>query len=294
MCPTDDSTMKSRPRIRAIVFAFAGDSTMTSGLGNELLRGSTPSRTHALGRLGFTAYPIIRQPVSTRVPFPFFRSRRTPLPCAPVEALLQAMEEWVVRYGYLAIFLLMLAESACIPFPSEVTMVVGGWYATEGQLDFFWVGAAGVVGNLVGSWIAYAVGRTTGRGLLDRYGRYVLIRHEEIDRAEIWWDRHGEAATFFSRLLPVIRTFISLPAGIARMPFGKFSIYTFLGVIPWTFALTYLGVVVGDNWERAVDAFNLPSLLIGLALVAAGAVWYVRRRRQARKPSAPPPSAGVS
>ncbi len=195
------------------------------------------------------------------------------------------MEEWVRSYGYLAIFLLMLAESACIPFPSEVTMLVGGWYAATGRLSFFWVGAAGVFGNLVGSWVAYAVGRTTGRTLLDRYGKYVLIRRHDIDRAEVWWERHGDAAVFVSRLLPVIRTFISLPAGIARMPLVKFSIYTFLGVIPWTYALTYLGVVVEDNWERALDYFDLPSLILGVALVAAAVTWYLRRR--ARKAASP-------
>ena len=200
-----------------------------------------------------------------------------------MEALTTLMEEWVTTYGYAAIFLLMLAESACIPFPSEVTMLVGGWYAADGRLDFFLVGAAGVLGNLVGSWIAYAIGRKTGRALLDRYGRYVLIRSHDIDRGEVWWARHGDAATFFSRLLPVIRTFISLPAGMARMPFGKFSLYTFLGVIPWTYALTYVGVLVEDNWERVLDYFDIPTLIIGLSLVAAAAIWYVGRRRRAAR-----------
>ncbi len=190
------------------------------------------------------------------------------------------MKTWVTDYGYLAIFLLMLAESACIPFPSEVTMLVGGWYSAEGTLDFFWVGAAGVAGNLVGSWLAYAIGRKTGRRLLDRYGKYVLIRSHDIDKAEVWWEKYGEAATFFSRLLPVIRTFISLPAGIARMPLGKFSLYTFLGVIPWTYALTYVGVVVEDNWQQVVDYFDVPTLVIGSLLVAGVGVWYVRRRKE--------------
>jgi membrane protein DedA with SNARE-associated domain len=199
-----------------------------------------------------------------------------------VEALIELMKDWVVDYGYLAIFLLMLAESACIPFPSEVTMLVGGWYSADGTLDFFWVGAAGVAGNLVGSWLAYALGRKTGRALLDRYGKYVLIRSHDIDKAEIWWEKYGEAATFFSRLLPVIRTFISLPAGIARMPLGKFTLYTFLGVIPWTYALTYVGVVVEDNWQRVVDYFDIPTLVIGTVLVAIAGVWYVRRRKERR------------
>ncbi|MBW3595301.1 MAG: DedA family protein [Actinobacteria bacterium] len=192
------------------------------------------------------------------------------------------MEDFVTGYGYAAVFLLMVAESACIPFPSEVTMLVGGWYAERGILNFWWVGAAGVFGNLVGSWIAYAVGYKTGRDLLDRYGKYVLIRSHDIDKAEVWWEKYGEAATFFSRLLPVIRTFISLPAGMARMPFGKFTLYTFLGVIPWTYALTYLGFVVGDNWERVLTYFDIPTLIIGTALVGIGAVWYLRRKRRLR------------
>lgn len=189
------------------------------------------------------------------------------------------MQQWVIDYGYVAIFLLMAAESACIPFPSEVTMLVGGWYSVDGTLDFWGVSAAGVFGNLVGSWVAYVVGRRFGRGLLDRYGRYVLIRSHDVDRAEVWWDKHGEAATFFSRLLPVIRTFISLPAGIAEMPFGRFTVYTFLGVIPWTVALAWVGVVVGENWEQVVEAFGIPTLLIGAGLLAAAAAWYLSRRR---------------
>jgi LPXTG-motif cell wall-anchored protein len=200
-----------------------------------------------------------------------------------VEALIDLMETWVTDYGYIAIFLLMLAESACIPFPSEVTMLVGGWYTADGTLDFFWVGMAGVMGNLVGSWIAYAGGRYFGRGLLDRYGKYILIRSHDIDKAEIWWEKYGEAATFFSRLLPVIRTFISLPAGIARMPFGKFTLYTFLGCIPWTFALTYLGVLVEDNWEKVLGYFDVPTLIIGGLVIAAAAYWYLRRRKERKK-----------
>jgi LPXTG-motif cell wall-anchored protein len=190
------------------------------------------------------------------------------------------MERWVVDYGYIAIFLLMLAESACVPFPSEVTMLVAGWYAADGRLDFFGAGAAGVLGNLAGSLIAYAVGRGTGRGLLDRYGRYVLIRSHDIDRAEVWWGRHGEAATFLGRLLPVVRTFISLPAGLARMPVGRFTLYTFLGVIPWTFGLTYVGVLVGHNYERVAHLFDVPTLVIAGILLLAAATWYLRRRRR--------------
>ncbi|MDQ3767748.1 MAG: DedA family protein [Actinomycetota bacterium] len=199
-----------------------------------------------------------------------------------MEALTRFMADLIESYGYTATFLLMLAESACIPFPSEVTMVVAGFYAASGQLDFFWVGAAGVLGNLVGSWLAYALGRTTGRTLLDRYGKYILIRGHDIDRAEMWWDKYGEVATFASRLLPVIRTFISLPAGIARMPFGKFTLYTFLGCIPWTYALAYLGVVVQGNYHKVMAYFDVPTVIIAVVLVGGACMWFLRRRRAGR------------
>lgn len=200
-----------------------------------------------------------------------------------METLVNLMEHWVTQYGYAAIFLLMLAESACIPFPSEVTMLVGGWYSANGTLEFFWVGVAGVIGNLVGSWIAYGAGRYFGRDLLDRYGKYILIRSHDIDRAEQWWERHGDAATFFSRLLPVLRTFISLPAGMAKMPFGKFTLYTFLGVIPWTFALTWIGVIVEDNWHTILNYFDIPTLIIAGVLVIVAVGWYLKRRRERKR-----------
>lgn len=198
---------------------------------------------------------------------------------AILDPVIRFMEDFVSGYGYLAIFLLMTAESALIPFPSEVTMLVGGWYSADGTLSFFWVVTTGVVGNVVGSWLAYGLGRKTGRELLDRYGKYVLIRSHDVDKAEVWWSKHGDAATFFSRLLPVIRTFISLPAGIAKMPFGKFTLYTFLGVVPWTWALTWVGVVVEDNWEKVLGYFDVPTLVVGALLVAGALWWYLRRRK---------------
>src|SRR5687768_5580578 len=142
----------------------------------------------------------------------------------------QFVIDTVAGYGYVAVFALMVLESACVPIPSEVTMLFGGALASAGfaapgeELSLFWVGMAGTVGNLIGSWLAYWAGAAGGRPLVDRFGRYLLIRPHEVDKAHAWFDRYGDAAVFFSRLLPVIRTFISLPAGVVRMPFWRFTL----------------------------------------------------------------------
>ena len=205
--------------------------------------------------------------------------------------------ETILRYGYLAVFVLMVLESACIPVPSEVTMLFGGalanasFVAGVGQgsrhLNFVAVGLAGTLGNLVGSWVAWAVGWRGGRPLIERFGRYVFLRRHELDRAEAWFDKHGEAAVFVSRLLPVVRTFISLPAGIAEMPFVRFSVYTFAGCLPWTFALTALGYALGSQWTL-VERFLRPiSYAIAVLVEAAAGWWLYRRWSEQRRPGAP-------
>jgi membrane protein DedA with SNARE-associated domain len=200
--------------------------------------------------------------------------------------VLEWLEHFLVEvlgaYGYQAIFVLMLLESACIPVPSELTMVFGGFLVSRGDLSFFWVGMLGAVANLLGSWLAYWLGLWGGRPLIERWGRYILLREHELDRAEAWFRDHGEAAVFVSRLLPVVRTFISLPAGVARMPFGKFTLYTFLGCLPWSFALTWAGVLLGDNWETFLKYGRPVSYAIAaLSVLAIG--WWVWRRLRSRR-----------
>ncbi len=196
--------------------------------------------------------------------------------------------EEIARYGYLAIFVLMLLESACVPIPSEVTMLFGGALASAGfagpehELSFVAVALVGAFANLVGSWLAYWVGCTGGRRLAVRWGRYLLIRPHEIDRAHEWFERHGEAAVFFGRLLPVVRTFISLPAGVARMNPWRFSLYTLLGCLPWTFGLTWLGYQLGGRWDEVERVMRPFAWAVGIALAVAIGVWVWRRLRQVR------------
>ena len=210
----------------------------------------------------------------------------------------------IARYGYLAIFALMLLESACIPIPSEVTMLFGGalvtapFLAPEQQLEFWLVVFAGTLGNLVGSWLAYWAGYSGGRPLIDRWGRYLLIRPHEVDRAHAWFERRGQAAVFFGRLLPVIRTFISLPAGVVRMPFWRFTVYTVLGCLPWVVALAWIGALLGERWDRA-EAIIRPfawviagGLLLGLAWFVWNRIRQIRREEAARAPSPPPDVPG--
>jgi membrane protein DedA with SNARE-associated domain len=203
------------------------------------------------------------------------------------EFLTQFIVDTILRYGLLAVFVLMVLESACIPIPSEVTMLFGGALTNSvfvasvtdngTPLNFVAVAMAGAIGNLVGSWIAWGVGYAGGRPLIERWGRFIFLRPHELDRAEVWFDRHGQTAVFVSRLLPVVRTFISLPAGVAEMPLGRFSLYTFLGCLPWTFALAALGYALGSQWH-VVDRFLRPISIVIAVLVAVAAGWWLYRR----------------
>ena len=204
------------------------------------------------------------------------------------DAVVHFMTDEVARFGYLGVFVLMVLESACVPVPSEVTMLFGGALASPSfaapgrELDLWTVALVGTAGNLVGSWLAYLAGAVGGRPLINRWGRYLLLTPHEMDRAHEWFERHGEAAVFFSRLLPVVRTFISLPAGVARMNFAKFTLYTILGCLPWSLALAFAGFKLGENWH-AVDRIMRPfSLVLAVAFVVAAAWWIRRRLRQAR------------
>jgi membrane protein DedA with SNARE-associated domain len=198
---------------------------------------------------------------------------------------MQSIVEWLVQFatdvvgawGLPGVFVLMTLESACIPVPSEAIMLFAGFAVSEGDMSFVGAVAAGVAGNVVGSWLAYWVGLYGGRPFIDRWGKYVLLRHHHLELAERWFDRWGAPTVFFSRMLPIVRTFISLPAGMARMPFWKFTLYTLLGCIPWVIFLTWLGVQAGDNWEEIRAQLKWLDYVVAAAILG-GIVWLVVRR----------------
>jgi membrane protein DedA with SNARE-associated domain len=181
--------------------------------------------------------------------------------------------------GYWGIVLLMAIESACIPLPSEVIMPFSGYLVYTGRFNLWWVGVAGAVGCVLGSLVAYGVGMYGGRPLIAKYGRYLLISPHDLDLADRWFARYGEVIVFASRLLPVIRTFIAFPAGVARMKLTKFVAYTFLGSLPWCLGLAYVGQLLGAQWDKNDTLktwFHRFDFVIGIILVL-GVIWWVRR-----------------
>jgi len=206
------------------------------------------------------------------------------------------VQHLIAQYGYLAVFVLMLAESACVPIPSEVIMMFGGALAAGAvpgaQPQLGGVVAAGVLGTVAGSYLSWAVGRHAGQAAISRWGRRAGIREHEIDRATDWFDRHGPVAVLVGRVIPVIRTFISLPAGFADMPAGTFGLYTTLGAIPWTAALAIAGYALGANWQRVAGDFHGPTYVIGALLVTGLAVAALRRRRRNARLTGPAATAG--
>jgi membrane protein DedA with SNARE-associated domain len=181
--------------------------------------------------------------------------------------------------GLPGVFLLMTLESACIPIPSEATMLFAGFNVHNGEYSLFAVTAVGVLANLTGSWIAYAVGYYGRLELVERHGNKLHIKQSHLALADRWFDRWGAPAVFFSRMLPIVRTFISLPAGVARMPFWRFSVLTVLGCIPWVFALAFVGKQAADRWTSWRDSLHYVDYAIA-ALIVVGAIYLIVRRRR--------------
>jgi len=194
-----------------------------------------------------------------------------------VEPLIEVATDFIGSAGEAAVFLLMLLESACIPIPSEAIMLFAGFSVSKGELSLVGIVAAGVLGNLVGSWIAYAVGYFGRIDLLEK-NKLIHISPRHLKWADDWFARYGNATVFFSRMLPIIRTFISLPAGVAKMPFWRFSAYTLLGSIPWVLMLAIVGEKVGDNWEDWRHKLGYLDYLV-VAAIVIGVVYLLVKRR---------------
>jgi membrane protein DedA with SNARE-associated domain len=214
------------------------------------------------------------------------------------ESLFNLASEFVGETGLLAVFLLMVAESALIPIPSEATMLFAGFAVANPtgagahhHLTLFGIVAAGVIGNLLGSWIAYGVGRFGRIELVERHGHWLHLKPSHLEWADRWFERYGAPAVFFSRMLPIIRTFISLPAGIAKMPFGKFTIYTLAGCIPWVLGLALAGEALGHEWQNARKYFEYVDYAVVVLVVAAIVYAVVRRRRGRSDTGDPAPDA---
>jgi membrane protein DedA with SNARE-associated domain len=197
--------------------------------------------------------------------------------------------------GLPGIFLLMALESACIPVPSEAIMLFAGFNVSEGNMTLFGIVAAGVLGNIVGSWVAYAAGYYGRLELLEK-NRFIHINPKHLATADRWFQRYGDATVFFTRMLPIVRTFISLPAGVARMPFWRFTALTALGCIPWVLMLGIIGREVGDRWEQWEDNLNYLDYVVVAGLVALVVYLLLKRRRskpdEAERRPEPVPGSG--
>jgi membrane protein DedA with SNARE-associated domain len=195
------------------------------------------------------------------------------------DPLVQFCVDTIDKLGLPGVFALMLAESACIPIPSEATMLFAGFNVSQGEWALIPTVAVGVAGNVVGSWIAYAVGYYGRIDILEKHGAKLHIKPSHLQWADRWFEKYGAATVFFSRMLPIVRTFISLPAGVARMPFWKFSVYTFAGCVPWIFMLTFIGKEVGANWEDWKDSLHYVDYAVAAMIVLGAAYLFVRWRR---------------
>lgn len=182
--------------------------------------------------------------------------------------------------GYPGIVFMMAIESACIPLPSEIIMPFSGYLVFTGRFTIFDTALAGAIGCVVGSVAAYAVGKYGGRQFILKYGKYVLISHHDIELADRWFNKYGQFVVFFSRLLPVIRTFISLPAGVAQMRFIPFVVYTFIGSLPWCYLLAYIGFKLGEKWDTLGVYFHKFDIAIGGLILVMVVLWVKRHIKQ--------------
>jgi membrane protein DedA with SNARE-associated domain len=189
---------------------------------------------------------------------------------------------FIHHWGYLALILLTVAEAACIPIPSEVTVGYAGYLASTGRLNLVVVILLATAGEVVGAYISYAIGRTGGRAFVDRFGRYVLLSHADLDRAERWFERRGEWSVAIGRVVPLVRTFIALPAGLAEMKPVRFGLLTAAGSLVWIAALAGAGDALGNRWNKLTHGFNVAGYVIAALVVLAIAALLFHRWHQVR------------
>ncbi len=187
--------------------------------------------------------------------------------------------QFIDEYGYIAVAGLMAMENACIPVPSELILGFAGYLIFAERMTFTGAMVAGMIGGIAGSIFAYVVGATGGRKFVDKYGKYFFIKKSHVDLAQRWFDRYGIRAVFFSRMLPVVRTFISLPAGFARVKFPAFLLFTIAGSLPWTALILYAGILLGENWKYLLEIGHEASIAFVVICAIILAVIYFRRRR---------------
>jgi membrane protein DedA with SNARE-associated domain len=196
-----------------------------------------------------------------------------------VDPIVDVATDFIDSVGLVGVFVLMLLESACIPVPSEAIMLFAGFNVSEGDMTLFGIVTAGVLGNVVGSWVAWAAGYYGRLELLEK-NRLIHINPKHLAWADRWFERHGDATVFFTRMLPIIRTFISLPAGVARMPFWRFSVLTLAGCVPWVLMLTFIGKQAGDNWESWKDSLHYVDYAVAAGIMIGVIYLIVRARRR--------------
>ncbi|MGC3997283.1 MAG: DedA family protein [Anaeromyxobacter sp.] len=208
-----------------------------------------------------------------------------------IHDVIKALAVWTTgvigSMGYGGIVLLMAIESACIPLPSEIIMPFAGYLVSQGQMSLHGAALAGAIGCVVGSIPAYYLGQYGGRPLIEKYGKYILVSHHDLDLADRLFQRYGQWVVFAGRLLPVIRTFIAFPAGVSRMPMGKFIGYTFVGSYPWCLGLAWVGMWLGQKWDSdpRVKALYFRFELVIVVAGALAVAWFVWHKvREARRP----------
>ena len=200
-----------------------------------------------------------------------------------MEQLSQTFLAFIDQYGYAAVAVLMAMENACIPIPSELILGFAGYLIFDERMTFTGAMVAGMIGGMAGSIFAYVVGKRGGRPFVDKYGKYFLVKKSHVDLAQRWFDKYGIRAVFFSRMLPVVRTFISLPAGFASVDFPKFLAFTFAGSLPWTALILFAGMMLGENWKYLLELgheFSIAFIII--CIIIAAALYYRHRRKKGR------------